>query len=150
MTKEMTRTEVESRAHRGDKSLAHRARNTELVPQVREMNEAMSRMAGLIVDMHGQLQALQAKVAMLEKLTPMQVKDVNLRIRERACGLEMEYDLPAGSAEKLQTLIRRQVRMETGARSARDIARCDYPVVCGLIADWEDYGAITRLGSIST
>lgn len=102
-------------------------------------------MAGMIADMRQDMLALQAKVAMLEKLTPMQVKDVNLRIRERAVQLEAGYGLPEGSAEKLTTLIRRQVRMETGARSTRDIARCDYPVVCALISDWEDYQAISAL-----
>lgn len=102
-------------------------------------------MAGMIVDMKDQLQALQLKVAMLEKVTPMQAKDLNGRIRERACDLEMSYGLPAGSAQKLMTAIRRAVRMETGARSTRDVARCDYPVVCGLIGDWEDYETITKM-----
>lgn len=105
----------------------------------------LQKMAGMIVEMRDQMQQLQAKVAMLEKLTPMQVKDVNLRIRERAVQLEAGYDLPEGSAEKLTTLIRRQVRMETGARSTRDIARCDYPVVCEMISDWEDWQAISAL-----
>ena len=102
-------------------------------------------MAGMIADMRQDMLALQAKVAMLEKLTPMQVKDVNLRIRERAVQLEAGYGLPEGSAEKLTTLIRRQVRMETGARSTRDIARCDYPVVCEMISDWEDWQAISAM-----
>lgn len=102
-------------------------------------------MAGMIVDMKDQLQALQLKVAMLEKVTPMQAKDLNGRIRERACDLEMGYGLPEGSAQKLMTAIRRAVRMETGARSTRDVARCDYPVVCGLIGDWEDYETITKM-----
>ena len=131
----------------------------ELTTTVQERIEAVARkmgevgdalqvirvMAGRIADMMEQLQGLQQKVAMLEKLTPMQVKDVNLRIRERAVQLEAGYGLPEGSAEKLMTLIRRQVRMETGARSARDIARCDYPVVCEMISDWEDYQAISAL-----
>ena len=110
-----------------------------------ESRDTLARLLGIMTEQQRQLQALQAKVAMLEKLTPMQVKDVNLRIRERAVQLEAGYDLPAGSAEKLATLIRRQVRMETGARSARDIARCDYPVVCEMISDWEEYQAISAL-----
>lgn len=107
--------------------------------------ELIRSMAEMITGMRDQLQALQLKVAMLEKVTPMQVKDVNLRIKERACGLEMAYGLPAGSAQKLQTGIRRTVRLETGARSVRDIARCDYPVVCELIGDYEDYALIDKL-----
>lgn len=109
-----------------------------------ESRETLSRLVEILSGQQRQLQALQQKVAMLEKLTPMQVKDVNLRIRQRGCELEMEHALPAGGAEKLTTLIRRQVRLETGARSVRDIARCDYPVVCGLISDWEDYDAIEK------
>ena len=115
------------------------------VPRPYEDGELLRKMAGMIVEMRDQMQKLQAKVAMLEKLTPMQVKDVNLRIRERAVQLEAGYGLPEGSAEKLMTLIRRQVRMETGARSTRDIARCDYPVVCEMISDWDDYQAISAL-----
>ena len=110
-----------------------------------EALQVIRTMAGMIADMRQDMLALQAKVAMLEKLTPMQVKDVNLRIRERAVQLEAGYCLPEGSAEKLTTLIRRQVRMETGARSTRDIARCDYPVVCEMISDWEDYQAISAM-----
>lgn len=112
---------------------------------ITESRDTLARLVGILGEQQRQLQALQAKVAMLEKVTPMQVKDVNLRIRERAVQLEAGYSLPEGSAEKLTTLIRRQVRLETGARSTRDIARCDYPVVCELIADWEDWQAISAL-----
>lgn len=110
-----------------------------------EALQVIRTMAGMIADMRQDMLALQQKVAMLEKVTPMQAKDLNLRIRERACGLEMSWDLPIGSAEKIMTLIRRAVRMETGARSMRDIARCDFQVVCGLIADWEDCAALMKL-----
>ncbi len=110
-----------------------------------QMGEAIAGMAGKLRDIGSQLQALQLKVAMLEKVTPMQAKDLNGRIRERACDLEMGYGLPEGSAQKLMAAIRRAVRMETGARSTRDVARCDYPVVCGLIGDWEDYETITKM-----
>ena len=109
-----------------------------------EALQVIRTMAEMITGMRDQLQVLQLKVAMLEKVTPMQAKDLNLRIRERACGLEMSWDLPVGSAQKLMTAIRRDIRMETGARSTRDIARCDYPVVCALISDWEEYQTIRK------
>ena len=133
MTEELTRTE------KAAENMQAAAK------EILQMGDAMAGLAGMIRSMGDQLRALQQKVAMLEKVTPMQAKDLNLRIRERACGLEMSWDLPEGGAQKLMTAIRRDIRMETGARSTRDIARCDYQVVCGLIEDWEDVRLIMKL-----
>ena len=133
MTEELTRTE------KAAENMQAAAK------EILQMGEVMAGLAGMIRSMGDQLRALQQKVAMLEKVTPMQAKDLNQRIRERACGLEMSWGLPAGSAQKMMTAIRRDIRMETGARSARDIARCDYQVVCGLIEDWEDARLMMKL-----
>ena len=50
----------------------------------------------------------------------------------------LSIDYCTGPAQPVCTAIRRALRMETGARSVKDIARCDWQVAQEIVETWEE------------
>ena len=108
-----------------------------------QLAPAIRTMADTVDSLQQEIRALRAAVAQLEKVTPAQVRILNAAVSDRARELGAQYALDGDRA--LRTAIRRSIRMEMGARSTREIARCDYEVAMDLIATWEDPAVIRAL-----
>lgn len=119
----------------------------EALKQYREegaaLRQVMRAMAETIGQLRSDVQALRGQVAQLEKLTPMQTRELNARIQERARVLSIDYCV--GDPGPIRTLIRRALRMETGCRSAKDIPRCDWQVAAEIVDNWEEPKALRAL-----
>ncbi len=101
-------------------------------------------MADMLRATNERMAALEKQVRMLEKVTPAQATDLNRTIRERAAAVCQEYRM-GGMETKIGAAIRKTVRLATGARSIREIARCDYKPVRELVETWDEYSEIKRL-----
>lgn len=113
----------------------------EAVRLIGAMAEQITRMAQAMEETRERMAELEAAVRTLEKVTPAQANRINQAIRERAA--EICQDWRMDGAEKLVgTWIRKTVREKTGVNTAREIARCDFDSVCGMIAGWEDVALI--------
>lgn len=104
----------------------------------------MKGMADMIRSTNERMTSLEQQVRMLEKLTPAQATELNAMIRERAAAVCEEYRM-AGMETQVAAAIRKAVRTTTGARSVRDIARCDYRPVRDQIAGWDEYRTIKAI-----
>lgn len=134
----------------------------------------MEEMAGLIGSLAEMLRvtnermaAMEAAMRSLEKVTPAQASNINKCIRERAAEICESYRMGVkitpveeghGSrpeaarfeanpekAKKLIAAIRKDVSVMTGARTMREVARCDYGTVIDFIVDWDDYEAVQKI-----
>ena len=136
-----------------------------------ELLAGMRAMGEMMRVMGERMTAMEATIRTLEKVTPGQAAEINKRIRERAAEICREYSMgsvrgmylvQAGTdpeteagpriwqpdPEKLKELtgaIRRDMREMTGVKTAREIARCDYPAVKEFIEGWDDYDVIRRI-----
>ncbi len=111
---------------------------------VAEMARAMQAMADMLRATNERMAALESCVRTLEKVSPEQAAMINRRIRQRAAELCADYRMP-GREKILAAAIRKEIRSVTGARSAREIARCDCRTVTESIDSWEDVATIRRL-----
>lgn len=130
-----------------------------LAEMLRVTNERMQAL-------ENEVRSLGAAVRTLEKVTPQQASRINKAIRERAEEICMEYRMTVlgvriredGKAEGpgevlaypkkaklLAAAIRAEVRTMAGAKTAREVARCDYETVIGYVHAWEDYETIQRI-----
>ena len=130
-----------------------------LAEMLRVTNERMQAL-------ENEVRSLGAAVRTLEKVTPQQASRINKAIRERAEEICMEYRMTQygvriredGKAEGpgevladpkkaklLAAAIRAEVRTMAGAKTAREVARCDYETVIGYVQAWEDYETIQRI-----
>ncbi len=100
--------------------------------------QLMQGMADMVRATNERMAALEQQVRMLEKVTPSQASDLNAAIRQRAAEACQEYRM-TGMEQQVGTAIRKTVRLATGARSVREIARCDYKPVLELVATWDEY-----------
>ena len=107
--------------------------------------ELLQAMAEMIRTTNERMGELEKQVRMLERVTPAQATDLNKAIRERAAALCQEYRLGGGMETPISAAIRKTVRLNTGARSIREISRCDYRPVRELIETWDEYSVIKRL-----
>ena len=111
------------------------------------MNQTMALMQGM-ADMvratNERMAALEMQVRMLEKVTPSQAADLNRAIRERTAEVVAE-DRLKGLDKPVAAAIRKAVRLSTGARSVREIARCDYRPILEMVTTWDDYKAIKAI-----
>lgn len=111
------------------------------------MNQAMVLMQGM-ADMvratNERMAALETQVRMLEKVTPAQAADLNRAIRERAAEICEEYRMK-GQDKPVAAAIRKALRLATGARSTREIARCEYMPIREMVETWDDYKAIKAI-----
>lgn len=118
---------------------------------VRELTAAMQRQSDLMASMAMMLKAscekvdrLEREVRRLEKLTPMQVTEMNALIRKRARDLTEEYRLEAVHERTINTWIRSELRQEFGG-TVKEISRCDRELAMGYIRNWENSGKLLNL-----
>ena len=130
------------------------------------MAEQIGSLAEMLRVTNERMAAMEAAIRTLEKVTPQQAAEINRRIRERAEEICMEYRMTGfgvkiredGTREgpgdvladpaKLKAVaaaIRKDVRIMTGAKTAREIARVDFGTVRDAILGWDDYDAIQRI-----
>lgn len=100
--------------------------------------QLMQRMAEMVQATNERMTELEKQVRMLEKVTPGQASDLNAAIRERAAAACEEYRM-TGLEKPVAAAIRKTVRLATGARSVREIARCDYKPIRELVGSWDEY-----------
>ena len=100
--------------------------------------QLMQRMAEMVQATNERMTELEKQVRMLEKVTPGQASDLNAAIRERAAAACKEYRM-TGLEKPVAAAIRKTVRLATGARSVREIARCDYKPIRELVGSWDEY-----------
>lgn len=128
------------------------------------MQEGITALAEMLRVTNERMQALEAAVRTLEKVTPGQAARINKAIRERAwtvcedwrmgvwitpvrqgvgqVAAEKRFEADRDALKALAAAIRKTVKEMTGARTMREVARCDYDSVIALVIDWEDYEAI--------
>ena len=106
--------------------------------------QLMQGMADMVRATNERMAALEQQVRMLEKVTPSQASDLNAAIRQRAAAACQEYRM-TGMEQQVGTAIRKTVRLATGARSIREIARCDYKPVRELVDTWDEYKAMKAI-----
>lgn len=134
---------------------------------VQELLAGMRAMGEMMRVMNERMTAMEQTIRTLEKVTPGQAAEINKRIRSRAAEICREYQMggvrgmyvASGGGEKweagpqiwqpdpeqlkeLTGAIRKDVREMTGFKTAREIARCDYPAVKEFVESWEDYDVI--------
>ena len=100
--------------------------------------QLMQGMAEMVRATNERMTELEQQVRMLEKVTPSQAADLNAAIRERAAAACKEYRM-TGMEKPVAAAIRKTVRLATGARSVREIARCDYKPIRELVGSWDEY-----------
>ncbi len=106
--------------------------------------QLMQGMADMVRATNERMAALEQQVRMLEKVTPSQASDLNAAIRQRAAEACQEYRM-TGMEQQVGTAIRKTVRLTTGARCVREIARCDYKPVLELVNTWDEYKAMKTI-----
>lgn len=139
---------------------------------VQELLAGMRAMGEMMRVMNERMTAMEQTIRTLEKVTPGQAAEVNRKIRERAGQICEEYGIgqegdtlgwvePGENGEPVEVeykqlpfkpdperlkeltgAIRKDVREMTGVKTAREIARCDYPAVKEFVESWEDYDVI--------
>lgn len=109
-----------------------------LLDALKQSQQLLAGMADMIRLTNERMAALEKQVRMLEKVTPAQAAALNSAIRERAAAACREYRM-AGLEKPVASAIRKAVRLATGARSTREIARCDYQPVRDLVDAWDEY-----------
>lgn len=131
------------------------------------MAEQIGSLAEMLRVTNERMAAMEAAIRTLEKVTPQQAAEINRRIRERAGEICEAYRMGVtvtpvepgrGSVpeaarfepntEKLKAVaaaIRTEVRIMTGAKTAREIARVDFGTVRDAIAGWDDYEVIRKI-----
>lgn len=116
---------------------------TQLGPAVRQLGEVLSSQNAMIVAMAEELTALRAQMAQLEKLTPLQTREMNRKIRERSAALAERYGL--ADWREVGRAIRHDMRIELGIPTVSQIARCDLDVAGDLVDTWEEPEAIRKM-----
>lgn len=110
---------------------------------IQSMAEQMARMAAATEEIRQRMAELEKAVRTLEKVTPAQGAEINRRIRTRAAEICGDWGLK-GSQKLVAGWIRRAVRDKTGVRTSREVPRCDFGAVCGMIEAWEDVSLIRK------
>ena len=142
---------------------------------IQELLAGMRAMGEMMRVMNERMTAMEQTIRTLEKVTPGQAAEVNRKIRERAGQICEEYGIgqegdtlgwvePGENGEPVEVeykqlpfkpdpeqvkeltgAIRKDVREMTGVKTAREIARCDYPAVKEFIESWDDYDVIMKI-----
>ena len=123
---------------------AETALTAEMRNYITQTMQLMQRMAQMIQSTQERMGELEKQVRMLEKVTPGQARDLNAAIRERAENVCREYRMN-GMEKPVAAAIRKTVRLYTGARSMREIARCDYQIVREMAGSWDEYRTIKTI-----
>ena len=120
------------------------ADNEELRAFMAQALTVMQGMAEMVRATNERVGELERQVRMLEKVTPAQAADLNATIRARASATCQEYRM-SGNESQVAAAIRKTVRLTTGARSVREIARCDYKPIKALVEGWDEYLTIKAI-----
>lgn len=110
---------------------------------IQELLAGMRAMGEMMRVMNERMTAMEQTIRTLEKVTPGQAAEINKRIRSRAAEICREYSMAQGKT--VAGAIRKDVREMTGVKTAREIARCDYPAVKEFIDGWDDWDVIQRI-----
>ena len=110
---------------------------------IQELLAGMRAMGEMMRVMNERMTAMEQTIRTLEKVTPGQAAEINKRIRSRAAEICREYSMAQGKT--VTGAIRKDVREMTGVKTAREIARCDYPAVKEFVETWEDYDVIMKI-----
>ena len=110
---------------------------------IQELLAGMRAMGEMMRVMNERMTAMEQTIRTLEKVTPGQAAEINKRIRGRAAEICREYSMAQGKT--VAGAIRKDVREMTGVKTAREIARCDYPAVKEFVESWEDYDVIMKI-----
>lgn len=123
-------------------------RAPETLAQTREaldrMLKILSSMAETTRATNERMAALEETVRRLEKATPAEAAALNAAVRKRAKELCAAWRAE-GQEKAAAALIRKGLRAQTGARTAREIPRCDLGAAMLYAESWEDVAAMRRL-----
>ena len=114
------------------------------VEHYKAMTQMLQGMADMLRMTNERMAELEKQVRTLEKVTPAQAADINRAIRELGVAICQAYRM-SDMEMTIRAAIRKTVYLTTGARSTREIARCDYRPVRELIETWDEYSVIKRL-----
>ena len=103
----------------------------------RRQSEQLCQMALQIRTMSELVDELRKEVRALEKITPMQVTELNALLRKRGKELCDEYGL-IDRETKVNSYIRAAVKAEFGISSMKELCRSDFTLCKSLITMWED------------
>lgn len=108
----------------------------------------MQTMADMIRVTNERMAAMEQTIRTLEKVTPAQAAEINAAMRARAREVCAAYRMVSASGpdpdavKAVTAAIRKEVRLMTGAKTSREISRCDYRIVMDTVRDWDDYEVI--------
>lgn len=116
-----------------------------------KVEQTLSQMVQLMASMADMIRATNAHVAQLEhqvrqltKVTPAQATAINGAIRARAAEL-CAMHRAAGCEKQISNAIRKDIKLQSGAQSVRELPRCEYTVTMQQVAMWDDYKAIRAI-----
>lgn len=122
--------------------IAHEATALEL----KHMAEMMANMAAMLKATTESMEQLRRQVRLLEKVTPAQATSINRAIRDRATEICTIYMVRGDQGEKLAAAaIRKAVKLQFGAGSAKEVPRCDYEIALEQVRTWDDYKAMKAI-----
>ena len=123
-------------------------RTPETLAQTREALDRMLKILGSMAEMtratNERMAALEETVRRLEKATPAEAAALNAAVRKRARELCAAWRAQ-GQEKAAAAAIRKGLRAQTGARTAREIPRCDLGAARMYVAGWEDMGLMKKL-----
>jgi len=110
----------------------------------RKQSEELMQMALQMRSMLEIITKLEKEVRSLEKITPMQVTELNALLRKRGKELCDEYGLE-GRETKVNALIRAAVKREFGIGGIKELCRNDFTLCRTIITMWEDSAKLFAL-----
>lgn len=113
--------------------------------ELRAMADAMQTMAAMLRATNENMEALRRQVTLLEKVTPAQATQLNRAIRSRAQALCGDYRLPEAGERAVAAEIRKALRLQFGARTVKDLPRCEHETAMQLVGMWDDYKVMTGM-----
>lgn len=114
--------------------------------ELKHMAEMMATMAAMLQATTESMEQLRRQVRLLEKVTPAQATTINRAIRERATEICSIYMVRGDQGEKLAAAaIRKDVKLQFGAGSVKEVPRCDYEIALEQVRTWDDYKAMKAI-----
>lgn len=128
--------------------LPEKTEAAQMLAAIRKNMEDTARQMTLLADMmratNERMSAMEQAIRTLEKVTPQQVREINRAMMDRAREICEEYRM-GGKERAVAGAIRTDVRLMTGAKTGKEIARCDYQTVIGAILDWDHYEKVQEI-----
>ena len=114
------------------------------ISSLESMRDALQIMADMLRATNESMLRMEKQIRLLEKVTPGQATRLNARIRERAKELCALYGIRSGE-KTVAAKLRREVKLQFGATSMRDLPRCDLDAALAMIAGWDDFKTMKRI-----